>query len=135
MFEYEQHNPVDSGALAELFSRVGWDESDPSDKLDWMVANSEDWVTCRVDGELIGFGRTFRLSPGRTVLFDLVVDERFYGFGVDEEIVRRLSRGFLGAAQIEVFRQDPAELTGPGEPLGRLDYWVPLAPPETYLGN
>lgn len=133
MFEYQQNPRLDPAALAELFARVGWEEPDPGRKLEWMVAASEEWVTCTVEGELIGFGRTFRLDPARKVVFDVVVDERFEGFGVDDEIIRRLA-GFSGTQEVEIFRQEDPIHQGSSECGSEVDYWVPEAPPGAYLG-
>jgi hypothetical protein len=77
MFEFAYNEPLDSTALAELFTREGWEEEESASKLDWAIAASEDWVTCRVGGELVGFGRTYRLDASHKLVFDVVVDERF----------------------------------------------------------
>jgi len=132
MFEYEYNPPLDCGALAELFAQTGWQEADSGAKLEWMVAGSEDWITCRVDGELVGFGRTFRLDAVRRLVFDVVVDQRYEGWGVDEEIIRRLAGDMRGMQELSIFRHDvPDEWWSEGEDGG---YWAPETPPDAYLG-
>jgi hypothetical protein len=134
MFEYQHNSSVDSTALAELFMRSGWLESDPGRKLEWMVAGSEDWVTCTVDGELVGFGRTFRLDATRKVVFDVVVDERFEGLGLDDEIIRILAEDDLGGS-VEIFRQEDAERAMRASVRADdVNYWAPEAPRSAYLG-
>jgi hypothetical protein len=134
MFEYQHNSSVDSTALAELFARSGWLESDPGRKLEWMVAGSEDWVTCTVDGELVGFGRTFRLDATRKVVFDVVVDERFEGLGLDDEIIRMLAEDDLGGS-VEIFRQEDAERAMRASVRADdVNYWAPEAPRSAYLG-
>ena len=88
-----------------------------------------------MEGELVGYGRTFRLDPVHKVVFDVVVDERFEGYGVDDEIVRRLSEDMSGAQETVVFRQDDVDsiaVSAFGD--AAWDYWAPAAPPGTYLG-
>lgn len=132
MFEYQHNVPVDIGKLAELFSKKGWSEDDPTTKLEWAVASSEDWVTCTAEDELVGFGRTFRLDPGTRLVFDVVVDDRYAGLGVDEEIIRLLvSTGESG--RIALFRQGFDE-----DLLGEqtvVDYPAPDVPPGSYTGG
>jgi hypothetical protein len=104
-------------------------------KLEWVVASSEDWITCTVEGELVGFARTFRLDPLRMVVFDVVVDERYAGWGLDLEIVRRLTAGSGEHERIEIFRRDDrgnAVVPGVG---AAVEYRVPDAPPGAYLGQ
>jgi hypothetical protein len=135
MFQYQHNLPVDATALAQLFERVGWYETDPGSKLEWVVASSEEWVTCTIDGELVGFGRTFRLDAAHKLVFDVVVDARFEGLGVDDEIIRMLAGDETEGGSVMIFRPDEDEWgTAGGLGPDRLDYWVPEAPPGTYLG-
>jgi hypothetical protein len=134
MFEYEINPPLDTSQLVQLFARAGWEDSDPASKLEWAVASSEEWVTCTVEGELVGFGRTFRLDAVQKVVFDVVVDERFEGYGVDEEIVQRLSQDLAGGQEVVIFRQDDVEGIAGWDWSQEVDYWAPPAPPGAYLG-
>ena len=134
MFEFAYNEPLETAALAELFSRLGWDEEDSVPKLEWAMRASEEWVTCRVEGELVGFGRTFRLDSMHKLVFDVVVDQRFEDFGVADEIVRRLALGGSDLQEVAVFRQD--DMVGSGVISVRRSVRVhaPEAPPDAYLG-
>lgn len=67
--------------------------------LEWVLAASDEWIACRLDGELIGFGRSCRLNVVHRVVFDAVVDPRFEGIGLRAEIVRLLAEN---AGRLEV---------------------------------
>ena len=134
MFEFAYNEPHDSTALAELFNREGWEEDESESKLDWAMAASEDWVTCRVEGELVGFGRTYRLDASHKLVFDVVVDERFEAFGVGDEIVRRLALGGSRLQEVAVFRREEADVLGAVLVWHDAGYPVPPAKPDTYVG-
>ncbi|GAB4253951.1 MAG: hypothetical protein Kow00129_15000 [Thermoleophilia bacterium] len=129
MFQYQHNAPVDLSELAELFSRQGWEEKDAPTKLEWIIATSEDWVVCTIDDELIAFGRTFRLDPGTRLIFDVVVDTRFEGYGLDDEIKRLLVDA--GEGRVAVFRAEAADRRAQ-PPVG---YEVPEVPPGAYTGR
>ena len=131
-FEFEHNEEIDPAALAAFFARVGWDESEPTSKLEWAMAASDDWVVCRLEDELVGFGRTFSLDPRRKVMFDVVVDERFRGIGLAEEIMRRLAEA-VPSAEFQVFARGGP---GPGAPSSWAEarYEAPEASPDTYTG-
>ena len=61
MLELERNRPDRNRDLAEFFTRCGWQEPDAGVKLEWALAASEEWVVCKLNGELIGFGRSCRL--------------------------------------------------------------------------
>jgi hypothetical protein len=129
MFEYTQDAAIDVDVLAGLFQRVGWSDADSSCKLEWAMAASERWITCEVEGELIGFGRLYKVDSLVKLVFDVVVDERFQDFGVDAEIVRMLAAGEVtGMHELQVFRTPVVGAAGVE------GYDVPEAPPGTYLG-
>jgi GNAT superfamily N-acetyltransferase len=137
MIELERNNPVDPGALSEFFARCGWEEPDATAKLEWALAASDEWIVCRLDGQMIGFGRSCRLSPVRRVVFDLVVDPRFKGTGLRAEIARLLTENAGGLEEVSVFAERWAAPLGylpvagddaaPGHP--------PVASPRVYLGK
>lgn len=127
-FEYAQDAPIDVDALAGLFERAGWCDAESCSKLEWAMAASERWVTCEVEGKLVGFGRLYKVDALIKLVFDVVVDERFRGFGVDAEIVRLLAGDVTGMHDVQIFRTEavrPASIEG---------YDVPEAPPGTYVG-
>ena len=127
-FEYAQDAPVDVDALAGLFERVGWCDADSCSKLEWAMAASERWVTCEVEGELVGFGRLYKVDALIKLVFDVVVDQRFQGFGVDTEIVRMLAGDVIGMHDVQIFRTEAVRAAGIE------GYDVPEAPPGAYLG-
>lgn len=117
MLELLRNTPIETGDLSEFFARCGWEEPEAATKLEWALAASEEWVVCRLDGELIGFGRALRLNPLRRVVFDVLVDPRFTSTGLGREIRRLLH-----------------EEDGEGLVCSRLR-GAPLAPPDAYLGG
>jgi Acetyltransferase (GNAT) family len=116
MLELERNSPIETSALTEFFARCGWEEPEAGAKLEWALAASEEWIVCRLDGQLIGFGRSCRLAPAGRAVFDVLVDPRFKDTGLGGEIARLLSEdaGHFGHVS----------LSG-----------VPLAPPNAYLGR
>lgn len=137
MFEVERNSPIDTNVLSEFFTRCGWQESGGAVKLEWALATSEEWVACRLDGQLIGFGRSCRLDAINRVVFDAMVDPRFEDTGLRAEIVRLLTENAGGLEVVSVFtarHANPlaslAALEGEIEP-----GYFPLAPPEAYLGG
>jgi ribosomal protein S18 acetylase RimI-like enzyme len=134
MLEFQHNEDLDAAALAEFFNRVGWEESDSTSKVEWAIASSDDWIVCRLEGELVGFGRTFRLDPRRKVMFDVVVDERFRGIGLVEEIIRRLAET-LPAAEFQVFTGRQEGYKRGATSWAEVGYEVPEASPDTYTGR
>jgi RimJ/RimL family protein N-acetyltransferase len=116
MLELERNSPIEAAALSEFFARCGWEESEAATKLEWALAASDEWVVCRLDGQLIGFGRVCRLDPVKRVVFDVLVDPRFKETGLGREIVRLLIENPGRVDDVAVFK-------------------APLASPQTYLGR
>ena len=137
MIELERNSPVDAGALSEFFGRCGWDEPDAVAKLEWALAASDEWIVCRLDGQLIGFGRSCRLSPVRRIVFDLVVDPRFKGTGLRAEMARLLTENAGGLEEVSVFSERPAALPGYFAVIkgGTGADHAPVASPRVYLGK
>jgi len=136
MFEVKKNDSLDAAQLAELFARCGWQEEDAERKLEWTLAASEEWVVCRFQGELIGFGRSCKLGPLRRVLFDVVVDPRFNGAVVKAEILRSLTQELSSFEEVSVFTgplPQPARIIPDFE---RIEprIRVPSAPSDAYLG-
>jgi hypothetical protein len=137
MLEFERNISLDTAVLSEFFARCGWQETEPEVKLHWVLAASEEWVVCRLDGELIGFGRSCRLGPMNRVVFDVLVDTRFRASGLRHEIVRLLSEHAGGLEQVSVFTEHEARPLG-ALPAVREDPdpgHLPVAPPGAYLGR
>ncbi len=137
MLELERNSPIDAGVLSEFFARCGWEEPDSAAKLEWALAASAEWVVCRLDGQVIGFGRSCRLSPIERVLFDLVVDPRFKASGLKGEIARLLTENAGGLEEVSVFdeRRPAAPVRGPSvanEPESGKTRW---ASSKSYLGK
>lgn len=139
MLEFELNVPVDSALLEALFARAGWRESEAAVKLGWIIAASEEWVTCRIDGELIGFGRSCRFGPARRVLFDVIVDKPYQGQGVDREIIKILTKSAGRLEEVTVFSERAAFPLLFNAPEGIEESFrtrrVPLAPAGAYLGR
>jgi len=137
MIEMERNSTVDPLALSEFFARCGWEEPDAAVKLEWALAASHEWVVCRLDGELIGFGRSCRLSPVRRVVFDLVVDPRFRGTGLRAEIARLLTENAGGYEEVTVFSENRMASPGylPVTREGAAAGSVPVWSPRVYLGK
>lgn len=133
MFEFEHNADVDAAALAEFFVRVGWEEKEAEPKVEWAIAASDDWVSCLLEGEIVGFGRTFRLDPQRKIMFDVVVDERFRALGLAEEIMRRLAEA-VPTAEFQVFRREPGD-GSERRSWAEARYEAPEAPPDAYTGR
>lgn len=136
MFEIEKNTPLDPAQLAELFARCGWQEEQAELKLSWVLACSTEWVACRFQGELIGFGRSCRLGPLERVLFDVVVDPRFNAVLVKAEILKSLTQDVGGLEQVSVFtgRGEFGSAQSPEAERGAARMRVPAAPADAYLG-
>ena len=137
MLEIERNSPIESVALSEFFNRCGWAEPGAAVMLEWALAASEEWVICRLDGELIGFGRSCRLNPVHRVVFDALVDPRFEQTGLRGEIVRALSEHTGGLEVVWVIdRRYVNPLSASFEREGeREPGYFPLAPRDAYLGK
>ena len=133
MFEFEHRAEVDVIALADFFVRVGWEETEAAPKVEWALAASDDWISCLLEGEIVGFGRTFRLDPQRRIMFDVVVDERFRSLGLAEEIMRRLAE-VVPAVEFQVFRRG-VEAGEAVRSWAEARYDAPDAPEDVYTGR
>lgn len=129
MVAFTYNEPLDVDVLADLFARSGWSGSQPQRTVEWAVAGSDSWVTCEVDEELVAFGRTCRLDELSSLACDVVVDRRYRGMGLDEEIIRRLA----GEADGDMLEFFPGLLPDHGR-RSFSAYELPEAPPGTYLG-
>jgi hypothetical protein len=137
MLEVVRNSPIEAEALTEFFARCGWRERDAAAKLEWALAASEEWVVCKLDGQLIGFGRSCRLDPVKRVVFDVVVDPRFEDSGFQSAIVRLLTENAGGLEEVSVFSDRQAKLLGfPSAPGGETDPGsLPAVSPTAYLGR
>ncbi len=140
MVEFEFNSRVDMVSLVEFFARCGWDELGADVKLEWALASSEDWVVCRADGELIGFGRSCRLDAFRRVVFDVLVDTRYREVGLSDQIVALLSASAGGLEEVSVFTQSDPPPALSAIPVASEDYrqgsvGIPEAPLGAYLGK
>ena len=137
MLELERNSPIEAEALNEFFARCGWQEPDAAPKLEWALAASDEWVVCRLDGQLVGFGRSCRLGPVRRVVFDVVVDPRFQASGLKGAIVRLLTENTGRLEDVSVFIEPQTSLLG-FPPAGGNEIGVddsPAAPSRPYLGK
>lgn len=117
MLELERNSPIEAEALSEFFSRCGWREVDAASKLEWALAASDAWVVCRLDGQLVGFGRSCLLGPLDRVVFDVVVDPRLRASGLKGAIVHLLTEDTGGLEDVSIFSEPQAGSLG--FPLGR----------------
>jgi hypothetical protein len=137
MLEVVRNSPIEAEALTEFFARCGWQERDAAAKLEWALAASEEWVVCKLDGQLVGFGRSCRLDPVKRVVFDVVVDPRFEETGLRGAIVRLLTENAGGLEEVSVFSDQQARLLGFPSALGsdaELGQY-PAASHRAYLGR
>jgi hypothetical protein len=116
VLEIERNRPVEPGVLSEFFARCGWQDPEAAAKLGWVLAASEEWVVCKLDGELIGFGRSCRMDPIKRVALDVLVDPRFEETGLGGALVHLLTEQ-MGSVEA-------ASLCG-----------ARPAPPDAYLGK
>lgn len=136
MVEVEFNMPVDVAALARFFARCGWTDPTAEAGLEWALANSEDWVTCMADGEMVGFGRTCRFMSAQRVVFDVLVDDRYEDSPLRGEIVRLLTANVSCLEDVVVFTGGCPSLlstsgTGDTVPMSR---GIDDAPADAYLG-
>ena len=116
MLEVERNSPIEPRLLGEFLARCGWDDPEGAAKLGWVLAASEHWVVCRLDGEMIGFGRTARSLQARQAVVSVMVDPRY-----DETGLKRALAYMLLERTAEQMAVPPG--------------MVPLAPPGAYLGR
>ncbi len=135
MFEVEKNGSLEVDQLAELFARCGWADEEARVKLEWALASSVDWVVCRYEGEVVGFGRSCRLGPLERVLFDVVVDPRFDAVRVKAEILRWLTQDVNSFEQVSVFTNSAQDVAfGPRPEPPSAFFRIPPAPVDAYLG-
>jgi GNAT superfamily N-acetyltransferase len=116
MFEVE-HNPrLEPTHLAEFLDRCGWEDPQAATKLGWLLAAPGEWVVCRLDGEMIGFGRSTGSSRFRQGVVSVLVDPRYQNAG-------------LGAAMLRLLARSPVASLALSRPA------IPSAPADAYLGR
>jgi hypothetical protein len=116
MLEVERNPPIEPAALAEFLARCGWEDSQAAAKLEWVLRGSVEWVACRLDGELVGFGRTARSRRAGHAVLSVLVDPRFAETLLGAALVRMLAKHSMG-------------------PVAAVAFSVPYAPPDAYLGK
>jgi hypothetical protein len=116
MFELERNSRLDSTHLAEFLDRCGWEDPQAATKLGWVLAASGEWVVCRLDGEMIGFGRSTGSSRFRHGVVSVLVDPRYQDTVLGAAILRMLARS----------PEASLALTRPA---------IPSAPADAYLGR
>ncbi len=136
MIELEHNKPVDPHDLSQFFKRCGWEEPASATKLEWALAASEEWVVCRLEGEVVGFARSCRLGPLDRVVFDAVVDPRFTYSTLRAEIVALLAMSARRFERVVVFGPRYVHALAPpstADTFGPL--YAPPASAEMYLGR
>ncbi|OFW60064.1 MAG: hypothetical protein A2133_10295 [Actinobacteria bacterium RBG_16_64_13] len=113
MLELERNSPIEAETLREFFTRCGWQASEATAKLEWALAASDEWVVCKLDGQLVGFGRSCRLDAVNRVVFDALVDPRFNESGLRGEIVRLLTENAGRLEKVSVYSERQAGLLFP----------------------
>ena len=114
--EVERNTPIEPSVFTEFLARCGWEDPQAAAKLDWLLAASEHWVVCKVDGEMVGFGRTTPAHESPGVSMSVLVDPRFADSGLEGAI-----------AYLLVERTASLDFVPPA--------WLPAASPGTYLGK
>lgn len=90
MLEFDRNAAIDASLLMEFFARCGWEDPEAVAKLEWLLASSEEWIVCRLGGQLVGFGRSYRLNPVDRIVFEAAVDPRLQGTGLKDLITHML---------------------------------------------
>ncbi len=137
MLQLERNRPIDTEVLSEFFARCGWKASAGTTALEWAMAAADEWVACKLDGELVGFARSCRLGPSHRVVFDALVDPRFEDTSLRSVIVKLLAATAGDLERVTVFGEKPDSASVAPHVLtddyGRL--YIPTAPPSAYLGK
>lgn len=137
MLQLERNRPIDTEVLGEFFARCGWRMPAGTAALEWAMAAADEWVACRLDGELVGFARSCRLSPSHRVVFDALVDPRFKNTGLRSVIVRLLAATAGDLERVSVFDETRDHSGAMPQVLTR-DYGplcIPDVSPDAYLGK
>jgi hypothetical protein len=116
MLEVERNAPIEPAVLAEFLARCGWEDSQAAAKLTWVLRGSVEWVACRLNGQLIGFGRSTRSRRVGQAVLSVLVDPRFGDTPLSDALVRMLTELSAG-------------------PLVTAAFSLPHAPPDAYLGK
>ncbi len=132
MIEFERNKPVDTQNLSEFFTRCGWSEPAGAVELEWAIAASDEWVVCRLEGELVGFARSCRLGPLDRVVFDALVDPRFVHSTLRAEMVALLAVGARRFERVIVFGQRQQVARSTNDRLG--PPFIRTATPDMYTG-
>jgi hypothetical protein len=135
MIEVERNKPVDAEDLSEFFRRCGWEEPAAATKLEWAMAASDEWVVCRLEGELVGFARLCRLGPLDRVVFDALVDPRFKYSLLRAQMVALLAVTAGRFERVLVFGKPPELRVPPGATDAFGPLYIPPVSPEMYTGK
>lgn len=137
MLQVERNKPIDTEVLVEFFARCGCREAVGAHTLEWAMAAAEEWVACKLNGELIGFARSCRLGPSHRIVFDALVDPRFKHTGLRSMIVRLLVATAGDLEQVSVFdaKRERPNTVPPAAVNEFGPFYVPVAPPDAYLGK
>jgi hypothetical protein len=137
MLQLERNKPMDTEVLLEFFTRCGYPAPAGAISLEWALAAADEWVSCRLDGELVGFARSCRLGPSHRVVFDAVVDPRLQGTGLRSVIVQLLAATAGELEQVSVFddKRDESTVVPPAAVYKFGPLYVPLVSAGAYLGK
>jgi len=116
MLEVERNPNIEPSVFTEFLARCGWEDPEAAAKLGWLLAASEHWIVCKVDGEMIGFGRTTPVHEPPGASMSVLVDPRFGDTGL---------RGAIAYLLVE--RRESLALVPPTS--------LPAAAPGAYLGK
>ncbi|NRA26368.1 MAG: GNAT family N-acetyltransferase [Opitutales bacterium] len=89
-FEYQTQSPPIPDELKTLFKQTSWANERELVSIANMLAHCDLFVTVRLDGKLIGFGRAISDYAYRALLDDIIVDEAHRKQGIGKEIVQKL---------------------------------------------
>jgi len=76
--------------LSELFKQTTWAKNRSISDIDSLIKQSNVFVTIKIDGLLIGYGRALSDGMYRALIDDIVIDESYRKKGLGKTIMTKL---------------------------------------------
>ncbi len=100
--EYWLGADVTPHELQRLFAQTTWAEHRTLAGIKTMLNHTPVSVAARSEGVLIGFARAITDGIYRALIDDVVVDNRWRGHGVGQELIRRLLEQLSAVEQVRL---------------------------------